>query len=233
MPTTPAKLESWVRSKAREKQRGRPTLFREDMIGQAERMAALGMGVAQMAAVWGRPERTVWRWARRYPSFRQALQKGRESGHMAVAGNLYAAASGRALKEELVSPALGPDGQVVLDPSGKPLFRTRRVYQAANLGAMVFYLCNRQPDLWQNVQRVEVKRTGDELRPLMVQVQTRDGQMQAIALSDLDKPLLEKMLGPKGSPMLPGPDDNGKDNGGAGRTRRKRGRKPDPGKNGP
>lgn len=148
----------------------RPRTDPPDLYEAVERLAGLGHTQAEIAAFLDVTPKTLQRWEKGCPDYNVAIVKGRARAHVSVSRHLFDAARGQALRSETRSPVLDPAGNRRLDAEGKPLERVTRTYHKPNLGAMVFYLCNREPRTWKNTQRHEVETSGTGLRGLVLVV---------------------------------------------------------------
>lgn len=112
--------------------KGRPTLFRADLVKQAEALGAMGMNYAEIARALAVSHDALLRWRRKYPEFDVAIKTGKEKADTQVVNSLYKLAMG---DEE----------------------------RAPNVVACIFWLKNRQPDKWADVQKVINEGFGDRL----------------------------------------------------------------------
>lgn len=104
----------------------------------------LGATVEQLADALCVCKTTIYNWAQRHPEFDMALRGGRELADANVASRLYARAMGYSHDEEEIKVV---EGKVVRVPTVK--------HYPPDPGAAIFWLKNRQPELWK--ERVEVK----------------------------------------------------------------------------
>jgi hypothetical protein len=148
----------------------RRRLFRADMMKDAERAAAVGWSIPQLAEYWGVNQRTVYKWQERYPStLGAALKKGARDAEQAVASSLFNQAVGRVVRSEVIEPMLDSNGTPMVDPAtGQPLTRVKRTYWPPSVVAGIFYSCNRWPDRWKNVQRVQIEGGEQTVRNLVL-----------------------------------------------------------------
>lgn len=162
------------------------TLFHPDMMKDAELAAVCGWTHKQLAEYWGVSEKTVERWQRRYPStLGTALKIGSRRAEAGVSTALLSAAQGKLVRSETSVPMLDPAGNPRRDPvTGEKLMRTTRTYQPFNVVAAIFYSCNRWPDRWKNVQRVEVLHEGQGVKDLVFVVAGKDGAERRVELGD-------------------------------------------------
>lgn len=119
-------------------------LYRPQFVRVAYKFFLLGATVEQLADVLCVDSRTVYRWAKDHPAFDMAMRGGREMADANVASRLYARAMGYSHEEEEIKVV---EGQVVRVPTVK--------HYPPDPGAAIFWLKNRQPELWK--ERVEVK----------------------------------------------------------------------------
>lgn len=79
-------------NKAREKKRGRPSLFREDIIQQAEVLGGFGLTEQSMAKVWGVSAEALRRWKRKRPELVASIEKGKGKANLTISQKLYSKA---------------------------------------------------------------------------------------------------------------------------------------------
>ena len=82
--------------------KGRKTIFRKELIKQAEALAAEGFTRPKIAAFLGVSARSLNRWSNRHPAFGQALKRGRAKADNEVEVSLYKRATGYAHPETKV-----------------------------------------------------------------------------------------------------------------------------------
>lgn len=119
-------------------------LYRPQFVRVAYKFFLLGATVEQLADVLCVDSRTIYRWAKDHPAFDMAMRGGREMADANVASRLYARAMGYSHEEEEIKVI---DNKVVRVPTVK--------HYPPDPGAAIFWLKNRQPELWK--ERVEVK----------------------------------------------------------------------------
>lgn len=126
--------------------KGQPTKYRpESHAPWAASLARRGCTVAEIAEAFGVAERTVYRWAKAHPEFCQALNESRSKADEAVVDSLYAKACGttrRVTKKK----------REVLDSNGRKVTLTEVVEEVMppDTTAMIYWLKNRQPELWRD-----------------------------------------------------------------------------------
>ena len=116
------------------------------------------------------------RWKHKHVQLVQAIEQGEARYWEAACDNvervIIASASGRVPKTV----------NEVRDAQGRLTGERVIEYQPPSVAAGVFALCNKRPEKWQNVQRVEVKRTGEGPRPLVFVIDNGDGQDRHMAV---------------------------------------------------
>lgn len=82
------------------RERGRPTEFREEFIGQAEKLCQLGATDDEMADFFGIHRSTLYRWKLDRPEFCDAIKSAKEVADERVERSLYQKATGYNVTEE-------------------------------------------------------------------------------------------------------------------------------------
>lgn len=121
-----------------------PGRYRRQYARIAYKFFLLGATVEQLADLLQVNKDTIYQWAKRHPEFNTAMRGGRDFADANVASRLYARAMGYSHEEEEIKVV---EGQVVRVPTVK--------HYPPDPGAAIFWLKNRQPELWK--ERVEVK----------------------------------------------------------------------------
>jgi hypothetical protein len=128
----------------------RPTSFKPEYVEQAKKLAAiLGAIDTEVAAFFEVTERTIARWKLAHPDFAKALSVGKDVANKRVEKSLYQRAIGFEHEAEEVFCAAGKVTRV----------KTVKKYPP-DTGAIVFYLCNRDPANWR--QRNQVDHTSSD-----------------------------------------------------------------------
>ena len=133
---------------------GRPTDYRPEYVGQAEKLAQLGATDMQMADFFGVSEQTLNAWKNRYPNFLASLKLGKDQADERVVNSLYRKAVG--YEFDSVKIFCTKDGGVTKVPF--------REIVPPDTTACIFWLKNRRKEEWRDKQEVGF----DESKPLVV-----------------------------------------------------------------
>ena len=161
-------------AKPKSKHTGRPTDYDPAKLPDVVKWLEDGKTQAVIAQrVFGvRPEQ-LSRWKAQHPQLRQAIESGETRYWESACDNVervaVAAATGRVPKVV----------KEVRDAEGKLTGEKVIEYHPPATGMTVFLLCNKRPERWQNVQRVEVRHDGEGPRPIVFVV---EGQAKRVAL---------------------------------------------------
>jgi len=132
-----------------------------------ERYARLGLSHSEIAALWEVAPATVSGWIKRYKGLRDAYSRGRSVADAKVAAALYKRATGFSVTERHVTTT--QDGIIL---------KTIDKHFAPDVGAIKFWLTNRQPEHWRD--RVEAQVDGSitvELRQFREPI---DGEIEDV-----------------------------------------------------
>jgi hypothetical protein len=160
----------------RKAKRGRPTAYRKEFVERARSLATIGLTELEVAGHFGVAMATLTRWMVAYPDFRAALKEGRDVADARVEKRLYERALGFTTTETKQ-----------VDIEGKPS-RTISITRQhpPDTTAAIFWLKNRQPELWREKIEVEhrhlfnfvgvtpsreewLKRYGSHQEPLVIE----------------------------------------------------------------
>lgn len=120
-----------------------PGLYRHQYARIAYKFFLLGATVDGLADLLGVHKDTIYQWARKHPEFNTAMRGGRDFADANVASRLYARAMGYSHAEEVIKVV---DDKIVRVNTVK--------HYAPDPGAAIFWLKNRQPELWK--EKVEI-----------------------------------------------------------------------------
>lgn len=138
---------------------GRPTKFKIEYIEQARNYSYLGATDDQMAQFFGIDVRTLHRWKKDHDGFCHALKEGKEIADAKVAKSLFERATGYEHKEDKI-----------FNNNGQPLIVPTTKHYPPDATAMIFWLKNRQPELWRD-KREEVFDNQDKAPIGKVQIE--------------------------------------------------------------
>lgn len=132
---------------------GRPTKYRKEYDEQARKLCLLGYTDAKLADFFGVCEATISNWKIDHPSFLEALKAGKDNADAELAQTLYDRAKGgkRIVKQKVA------DGAIVDLEEELPPDTT----------AIIFWLKNRQPNLWRNNPESEAR---EEQKPIEIKI---------------------------------------------------------------
>ena len=120
--------------------RGRPTLYDSAYHPRkAAQLALMGLTDVQMAMVFDINESTLNRWKIRYPDFYQSIKKSKYLIDCTVENSLFKRALGMETTQKKIVEY--PDGRMRKEIAVK--------FVPPSLSAIIFWLTNRQPDLWK------------------------------------------------------------------------------------
>jgi hypothetical protein len=122
---------------------GRPTLYREEYTEQALKLCRLGATDRELADFFDVSEQTINAWKDAHPEFLVSLKDGKAKADAEVGDKLFRRATG--YSHEAVKVFL---------PSGttEPIYAPYIERYAPDTTACIFWLKNRRPDLWRDVQ---------------------------------------------------------------------------------
>ena len=161
-------------TKPKSKHTGKETDYDRAKLPEVVNALAGGQTLAAVAErifhVW--PQR-ISEWKAKHPELAEAIETGVSRYWEAACDNVervsVASATGRVPR--IVKEVRDAQGRL----TGEKVIE----YHPPAVGMAVFLLCNKRPQKWQNVQRVEVNRTGEGPRPIVFVV---EGQAKGIAL---------------------------------------------------
>ena len=117
---------------------GRPSKYKEEYAEQARKLCLLGATDAKLADFFEVDEATINRWKHDFPEFRKSLKQGKMQADAEIAESLFNRAKG------YIAPDLDIkmyEGEIIETPYMK--------HYPPDATSMIFWLKNRQPDLWR------------------------------------------------------------------------------------
>lgn len=128
------------------KHRGQPTRYNPEVhVPWAVSLARRGCSSAEIAHAFGVSERTLYRWQNAHEEFCHALKESKSRADEVVVTSLYDRACGRSKK-------IVKKRRDVIDPNGNKQTLTEVTEETLppDTTAMIFWLKNRQPELWRD-----------------------------------------------------------------------------------
>ena len=139
----------------KKRSRGQPTKYKSEYAEQVYKLAVKGLTDKELADFFKVREQTVNNWKNRYPEFFESLKRGKdEFDSNVIEKSLARRATGYQYTE--TTKAIDKEGELVI---------TKEVVKeiAPDPTSMIFWLKNRRPDRWRDVQQVEATLTIEEL----------------------------------------------------------------------
>lgn len=141
----------------------RPTDYRQEYAEQAHKLCLLGFTDKQLAVFFDVNESTINRWKQKYPEFCKSIKSGKVVADAQVTESLFNRATGIEVTEVEVR-----------DDGKKKVKRVTKRPIPPDTTAQIFWLKNRQPELWRDKPTVE--NSAQEAVPVQIVVQTVDAR---------------------------------------------------------
>ena len=141
----------------------RPTDYRQEYAEQARKLCLLGFTDKQLAVFFDVNESTINRWKQKYPEFCKSIKSGKVIADAQVSESLFKRATGIEVTEVEVR-----------DDGKKKVKRVTKKHIPPDPTAQIFWLKNRQPELWRDKPTVE--NSVQEAVPVQIVVQTVDAR---------------------------------------------------------
>jgi len=129
----------------------RATLFKKEFVTQAEKLCHLGATDIEIADFFEVSPSTVKLWKSTHPDFAAALRVGKDVADERVARSLFNRAVGYSYEAVKIFKCKDEDPTIV----------PYREHVPPDVTACIFWLKNRRPEAWRDVQRHEVGKPGD------------------------------------------------------------------------
>lgn len=133
---------------------GRPTRYRKEFAGQAEKLCRLGAIDSELAEFFGVSEVTLNSWKKNHREFLKSLKEGKSQADAEVANSLFKRATGFS---HLDTKFATHEGKIT-DA------REYTKHYAPDTIACIFWLKNRRPDLWRD--KIGHEHTGKDGGPI-------------------------------------------------------------------
>lgn len=123
--------------------------YKPEFAERAAELAKLGATQRVLAAIFEVDEDTITNWKSKHPEFMRAFNGSAAEADLRVANSLYDQAIGYTYQTQ--------ECKVVKDKDGNERLEAVNVtkHVPAKTTAGIFWLKNRQPELWRDVQQVE------------------------------------------------------------------------------
>lgn len=142
-----------------EVKQGRPSKYKEEYAEQARKLCLLGATDAKLADFFEVDEATINRWKHDFPEFCKSLKAGKMQADAEIAESLFNRARG------YVAPDLDIkmyEGEIIETPYMK--------HYPPDATSMIFWLKNRQPDLWREKREAVEVNDDNEITINVVRV---------------------------------------------------------------
>lgn len=138
---------------------GRPSKYKEEYAEQARKLCLLGATDAKLADFFEVDEATINRWKHDFPEFCKSLKAGKMQADAEIAESLFNRAKG------YIAPDIDIkmyEGQIIETPYMK--------HYPPDATSMIFWLKNRQPDLWREKREAVEVNDDNEITINVVRV---------------------------------------------------------------
>lgn len=133
---------------------GRPTAYRDEYAQLAYNYCLLGADDKRLAQFFDVSEQTINAWKKKQPKFLESLRAGKAVADAGVAASLYNRAIGYSHPEQKV---FNNQGEIVTHDTIK--------HYAPDPTSMIFWLKNRQPELWTDKKEVDHQSSDGSMTP--------------------------------------------------------------------
>lgn len=125
--------------------RGRPSKFKPEFVGQAEKLCKLGATDFELGEFFEVDQATIRRWKHEHEEFCTAIKSGKEQADERVERSLYHKATGYTYEAvKIFMPA----------NASAPVYAAYTEHVPPDTTAGIFWLKNRRPDLWRDKREV-------------------------------------------------------------------------------
>ena len=142
-----------------EVKQGRPSKYKQEYAEQARKLCLLGATDAKLADFFEVDEATINRWKHDFPDFCKSLKQGKIQADAEIAESLFNRAKG------YVAPDIDIkmyEGEIIKTPHMK--------HYPPDATSMIFWLKNRQPDLWREKREAVEINDNNEITINVVRV---------------------------------------------------------------
>ena len=163
---------------------GRPSDYRDEFPELAYKLCLLGAIDRELADFFEVSEQTINAWKEAHPEFLESLKRGKRYADANVADRLYRRATG--YSHEAVK---------IFMPSGasEPVYAKYTEHYAPDTTACIFWLKNRRPDLWRDVQaREHTGKDGGPMETVGLSVEEKKAKALALIAETFTEPAHER-----------------------------------------
>ena len=129
---------------------GRPSKYKQEYVEQARKLCRLGATDKQLCDFFSIAESTLNKWKLEYEDFSESLKEGKILADAEVAERLYHRAIGYSHPEVKV---FNNQGEILTHDTVK--------HYAPDTTAAIFWLKNRQPEVWRDKTETKVTMSDD------------------------------------------------------------------------
>lgn len=141
---------------------GRESLYDPSFNDLAYKYCLLGATDEILGKYFGVTERTINNWKKDYPEFFHSIKKGKEEADIEVAESLFNRAKGFTKK---VKKTFKLKKQVNGEGSDERLETSEdEVYIPPDTTAIIYWLKNRQPEIWRDKQEIDHTTKGEKIQ---------------------------------------------------------------------
>jgi len=188
-PNSTALKKKW--DDYRRGQDGRDLQYNADLfVGQAYVLCRLyGATNVQLGEMFGVLSDTIWAWTKRYPDFSSAIKEGKkEYNSQKVEKSLLGRALGFDYWEEKWARRKVPlNGDEEKFKFEMVLVEKTKKKVLPDVGAIVFWLTNQQPEDWKNTRNVNVQGNVTKETRAMIAIKIQVEQLKNMRKEDLEK----------------------------------------------
>ncbi len=138
----------------------------------AEKYARDGLSNEQIAFKFGISVATLYNWQKKYIEFLEAIKRGKKPVDIEVENALLKRALGYEFEEKTTEIEVGIDGEPKVTK-----VKTVKKHISPDVGAIAFWLKNRNPDQWKEINRTDLNATLKEYAPTR---EERDAYLKSV-----------------------------------------------------
>lgn len=124
---------------------GAPTKYKDEYCELAYKFCLLGAEDTDLARMFDVCEATINNWKNDYPEFLESIKRGKDIADAEIASKLYHRAKGYAHPDVITASSNG----IITD------IKEVTKHYPPDTTAAIFWLKNRQPKLWRDMQKIE------------------------------------------------------------------------------